>query len=65
MPYKLFFLGKGGNAGHIYLRYNEINGRIKMRTCGGPGAEHAKNGKGGRGKKNVASLLQNNIVFIL
>ena len=44
-------LGKGGRAGHITLSYRKQNGQTTLKSCGGTGAQPAKNGKGGKGEK--------------
>lgn len=42
-------LGKGGNAGRVKINYRKLNGSMTLSTCGGTGADAAKNGQGGRG----------------
>ena len=43
--------GKGGRAGHVSLSYRKQNGQTTLKSCGGTGAQPAKNGKGGKGEK--------------
>ena len=48
--------GNGGNAGHIVLRYQRLEGKVELESCRGTGAGPAKNGIGGLGK-NVKVLI--------
>ncbi|KAL9957971.1 hypothetical protein ACROYT_G034931 [Oculina patagonica] len=41
--------GKGGKSGNIKFRWNKIKGTVALKSCGGKGAQPAKNGKGGKG----------------
>ena len=43
--------GKGGRAGHVTLSHRKQNGQTTLKSCGGTGAQPAKNGKGGKGEK--------------
>ena len=48
--YRFLLSGNGGNAGNVNIRYRELNGKIKIKSCRGSGAQAAINGVGGRGK---------------
>lgn len=51
--------GKGGNAGRVKINYKKLNGSMILRTCGGTGADPAKNGVGGNGRCYVLCLVRN------
>ena len=55
--------GKGGDAGHINVRYRALNGKFDLKTCGGVGAVPANNGAGGKG--NVVLAYQNGYIISL
>ena len=47
------FLGNGGKAGNVKIRWREIKGTVVLKSCGGKGAQAANNGKGAKGKKVI------------
>ena len=49
--YCCVFLGNGGKAGNIKVRWREIKGTLVLKSCGGKGAPAANNGKGSKGNK--------------
>ena len=60
----MFWLGNGGESGYLFLRANNINGEVTLRSCRGKGAVAAKNGRGGLGKKiHIFYLMQNVVVY--
>ena len=57
------YVGNGGDAGRINVRYRTINGKFDLKTCGGVGALPAINGAGGKG--NVVLAYQNGYIISL
>ena len=51
------YVGNGGDAGHINVRYRTLNGKFNVTTCGGVGALPANNGVGEKG--NIFLACQN------
>ena len=57
------FVGNGGDAGGVNVRYRTINGNFQLKTCAGVGAPATSNGAGGRGmiyarrKNNIQSQI--------
>ena len=52
--FKIFTPGRGGNSGRITVQYKQLLGGLKVKACGGRGAEPAENGEGGNGRFFVA-----------
>ncbi|CAH3181554.1 unnamed protein product [Porites evermanni] len=48
--------GRGGNSGRITVQYKQLLGGLKVKACGGRGAEPAENGEGGNGGKGGAGV---------
>ena len=46
-----FSLGNGGNANRVKILYRKTIGQVDFKSCRGTGAEPARNGRGGRGKR--------------
>ena len=53
-------VGNGGNGGRIKFRFanSKLTGRFQVTTCAGAGAQPAKNGIGGKGKRSFAFFLE-------
>jgi len=51
-----FSQDNGGNAGRIKVLVSEVEGIVELRTCGGNGADPARNGQGGQGKNKKKTL---------
>lgn len=49
IKYIHFSSGNGGKAGNIKIRWNDIKGAVMLKSCGGKGAQPARNGKGSEG----------------
>ena len=53
------FVGNGGDAGGVNVRYRTINGNFQLKTCAGVGAPETSNGAGGEGNEIYARLEYN------
>ena len=53
------FVGNGGDAGVVNVRYRTINGNFQLKTCAGEGAPETSNGAGGGGNEIYARLEYN------